>query len=101
MNPEEYDQLLELAATLSSNHLRMKNDLIQIRKDSGLTQREVAERMGVSQPTIAEFERYDSNPTLSTVERYALAVHARIRTQVKPFDVSSSTSVVEEQRVLT
>lgn len=53
-------------------------DLIRMRKKHHLTQAEVAERMGVSQPTVAAFERYDSNPTLSTIRRYALAVEARL-----------------------
>ncbi len=48
-----------------------------LRKKHHLTQADVAERMGVSQPTVAEFERYDANPTLSAIRRYALAVGAR------------------------
>jgi transcriptional regulator with XRE-family HTH domain len=38
--------------------------------------------MGVSQPTVAGFERYDANPTLSTLRRYALAIGARLETRV-------------------
>lgn len=38
--------------------------------------------MGVSQPTVAGFERYDANPRLSTVRRYTLAVGARLCTTV-------------------
>src|SRR5450830_729752 len=48
--------------------------LIQARHEQGLTQQEVADRMGVTQPTVAGFERYDNDPRLSTVRRYAHAV---------------------------
>ncbi|UIP57673.1 hypothetical protein DSM26151_05380 [Agromyces marinus] len=54
-----------------------------MRKRHRLTQETIAERMGVSQPTVAAFERYDANPTLATVRRYALAVGASIDHVVK------------------
>ncbi|GAA1490492.1 hypothetical protein GCM10009626_32380 [Brachybacterium sacelli] len=38
--------------------------------------------MGVSQPTVAAFEHYDSNPTLATIQRYAMAVDAVLHTRV-------------------
>jgi transcriptional regulator with XRE-family HTH domain len=46
--------------------------------------------MGVTQPSVAAFEREDSNPTLSTIRRYALAVGARISYQVLDAFESSS-----------
>lgn len=59
--------------------------LISLRTSSGISQESVAERMGVTQPAVAAFEREDSNPTLSSIRRYALAVGARIT-----YDVSSA-----------
>lgn len=50
--------------------------LVQQRKSHHYSQQTVADRMGVSQPTVAAFERYDANPTLSSVIRYAMAVDA-------------------------
>lgn len=50
--------------------------LVDLRKHHGLSQQKVADRMGVSQPTVAAFERYDANPTLSSIARYAMAVEA-------------------------
>ena len=38
--------------------------------------------MGVSQPTVAAFERYDANPTVSSIIRYAMAVDALIDIKV-------------------
>lgn len=66
------------------------DDLIAIRVKSGISQETVAARMGVTQPSVAAFEREDSNPTLSTIRRYALAVGARISYQVlDAFDSSN------------
>lgn len=39
------------------------------REQAGLTQVELAERLGVSQPTVARLESPRSNPTLSTLRR--------------------------------
>ena len=52
--------------------------LLHARALQGLTQTDVAEIMGVSQPTVASFERYENDPKLSTVRRYAHAVGVTI-----------------------
>ena len=70
------------ADSLVANHEALLKSLVQLRQKHGLTQADVAERMNVSQPTVAAFERYDANPTLSTIRRYAMAVGARIRDEV-------------------
>lgn len=57
-------------------------DLIERRKERELTQEEVADRMGVTQSAVSQFERYDANPKLSTVLRYANAVGALIDHEV-------------------
>lgn len=57
--------------------------LVQIRRDQGFTQRDVAERMGCSQPNVSAFERVGGDPHLSTVRRYATAIGARVRWQVE------------------
>lgn len=62
--------------------LDFKFDLVQQRKHVGLKQSEVAERMGVTQSTVAEFEKQEGNPTLRTIERYASAVDAKISLSV-------------------
>lgn len=77
------DQLEGLADSLVESHEKLMDDLIAMRKRHRLTQEVVAERMGVSQPSVAAFERYDANPTLSSVRRYALAVGASIAHVVK------------------
>lgn len=76
------DLLASNAMDLVEGQDRLLKDLIGLRKVHRLSQAEVADRMSVSQPTVAAFERYDANPTLSTIRRYALAVHAAIDYQV-------------------
>ncbi len=44
------------------------------RAERGLSQREVATRMGTSQAVVARLERGEGDPTLSTLERFALAL---------------------------
>lgn len=52
-------------------------ELLAARKDAGLTQADVAKRMGVSQPVLARIESSLGNrkhtPSLSTLRRYAQA----------------------------
>jgi transcriptional regulator with XRE-family HTH domain len=39
------------------------------RRNAKLTQAELANRLGTTQPVVARLERLDANPTLSTLER--------------------------------
>ncbi|MEO7016211.1 MAG: helix-turn-helix transcriptional regulator [Leifsonia sp.] len=78
MNVAETARIDALAEDLVAEHRKLMKALVEQRKSHQLTQEQVAERMGVSQPTVAAFERYDTNPTLATIRRYALAVGAGI-----------------------
>jgi transcriptional regulator with XRE-family HTH domain len=44
------------------------------RQELGLTQRELAEKLGVSKPYISQVEAGDNIPTLGVVERFAKAL---------------------------
>ena len=79
---EDVARIVRRADALVQGHRKLLADLISYRDEHGLTQAAVAERMGVSQPAVAAFERYDANPTLSTIRRYALAVGVRISERV-------------------
>lgn len=60
--------------------------LLQARKEAGLTQAEVAARMGVSQPVLARIESSLGNrkhsPSLSTLRRYAEACGKKLIIQM-------------------
>lgn len=47
--------------------------LRQAREGAGLTQRELAARLGVTQQAIAQAERWDANPCLDLLRRWAAA----------------------------
>ena len=77
------DKILEERADLLVDARdRLLEGLVRLRKEHKLSQQTVAERMGVSQPTVAAFERYDANPTVSSIIRYAMAVNALLDIKV-------------------
>jgi transcriptional regulator with XRE-family HTH domain len=53
-------------------------DLVAQRRAAGLSQAEVAARMGTSQPAVARVEAGSGDVRLSTLERYAAAVGRRL-----------------------
>ncbi|CCH73527.1 Antitoxin HigA [Nostocoides australiense Ben110] len=58
--------------------------LVRMRRHLGMTQKDVAARMGVKQPTISGFENEGSDPRLSTILRYARAVDSALVWDVRP-----------------
>lgn len=60
----------------------LKARLVQMRRDAGLTQKQLAERIGISQQAIQKLERYDSDPRMSTLRQYANAVEAIVEHRV-------------------
>jgi transcriptional regulator with XRE-family HTH domain len=62
----------------------LASQLIEARARAGLTQAEVAERMGTSQSTVARLESGAAKPSLSTLRRFAQATGARVRIALEP-----------------
>ncbi len=58
--------------------------LIGARGRAGLSQGEVARRMGSSQPSVARLESGRANPSVDTLRRYAAATSARLRLVFEP-----------------
>jgi transcriptional regulator with XRE-family HTH domain len=82
MQEETLEAIEARAAALVEDHRQLLEALVTIRQIRELNQSELGERMGVSQSAVSQFERYDANPRLSTLRRYALAVGARLETRV-------------------
>jgi transcriptional regulator with XRE-family HTH domain len=80
--PEDTETLRARARSLARTHEHFKASLVEMRRRHGLTQPQVAELLGISQAAISKFESYDSNPTLASVRRYALAIGATLRLEV-------------------
>jgi predicted transcriptional regulator len=60
--------------------------LVAGRRAAGLSQTELAARMGTSQSAVARLERGDADTRLSTVERYAAALNSSVDWQLRPLE---------------
>lgn len=63
---------------------RLVAELVAQRRALGLSQTEVAARMGTSQSAVARLEAQASDLRLSTLERYAAALGRQIEWRVAP-----------------
>lgn len=63
------------------DELRLAAGLTALREQAGLSQRELAKRVGVSQPRIAAIER-SRNVTIDILEQYVEALGARLEISV-------------------
>jgi predicted transcriptional regulator len=59
-------------------------ELAGARRASGVSQTEIAARMGTSQSAVARLESGELDARMSTLERYAAAVGAVVDWQVRP-----------------
>ncbi|MFF0457490.1 helix-turn-helix domain-containing protein [Nocardia africana] len=76
----EYDAAYERAGLA----LRLAELFYDARAAAGLTQTELARRMGTTQPTIARIEGGGRMPTLDMLERLATAVGRRLDISLRP-----------------
>jgi len=69
---------------LAARRRELVNELVRARQEHGLSQTEVAARMGTSQSAVARLERGDLDVRLSTLERYAAAVGRTVDWRIQP-----------------
>jgi transcriptional regulator with XRE-family HTH domain len=67
----------------------------EARRSAGLTQTQLAERLGTTQPVIARLERAAANPTFETLTRALHAAGHRLELHA----VSTGTSTVDEDLI--
>ena len=53
--------------------------MIDARKESGLTQKQLSERTGIAQADISKLERGNANPSLRTLQRLAAGMGMNVR----------------------
>ncbi|MGS0561366.1 helix-turn-helix domain-containing protein [Microbacterium aurugineum] len=70
------------AKVLAREDRDMRAELVRLRRRANLTQKMVAEQLGVTAQAVAKIERYDADPKLSTLRRYANAVGAIVEHRV-------------------
>lgn len=72
---------------MAESRRRLLGELVTQRRALGLSQTEVAARMGTSQSAVARLEALAGDVRLSTLERYAEAVGQILRWSVEPAEV--------------
>ena len=59
--------------------LTIAQAMLDARKESGLTQKQLSERTGIAQADISKLERGNANPSLRTLQRLAAGMGMNIR----------------------
>jgi len=54
------------------------------REEAGITQAQLALKLGVTQQAVAQAERWDSNPSIAFIKRWADACNHRLELQLSP-----------------
>jgi len=65
----------------------------QLRTEKGITGAELARRCDMDKPNMARIERGETNPTLVTLMRIALALNISLEVLFKGFDLEAITTL--------
>lgn len=76
------DPQVKAALEDAETYARLVETLVGHRNRCQIPQSVVAERMGTTQSRVSSFERLGGDPRLSTIQRYARAVDAKIKVVV-------------------
>ena len=91
----DFDELVddpEIRAAMgdAEERLAITEALRASRTQSGLSQKYVAAEMRTTQSAVSDFERGETDPQLSTIQRYARATGAKVRILIdRPGNVTS------------
>ncbi|MBO5640070.1 MAG: helix-turn-helix transcriptional regulator [Oscillospiraceae bacterium] len=58
--------------------------MIEARRTSGLTQKQLSERTGIAQADISKLESGNANPSLKTLQRLAAGMGMRVKVEFLP-----------------
>jgi transcriptional regulator with XRE-family HTH domain len=86
---KEYDRLGPLYSVISQ--------VLRLRHERGLSQKDLAERMGKQQPAIARFEAGRVEPSLSFLQQLAEALDMQLTVQLEPKQSPRQTARVAEE----
>ncbi|NEZ85885.1 XRE family transcriptional regulator [Clostridium botulinum] len=70
---------LEIYMKQADAQYKLIKSLVEFRKSAGITQKEVAERSGLTQQMVSRMEKIDNSPTLDTFLRYVLALGLELK----------------------
>lgn len=63
--------------------------MMEARKNSGLTQKQLSEKTGIDQSDISRIESGDGNPTLATLKRLAAGMDMTLKLEFLPAESQS------------
>ncbi|GAB3435796.1 helix-turn-helix domain-containing protein [Actinophytocola sediminis] len=86
-----------LARGLTEADHRWVRQLVELRKRHGLSQTDLGRLMGRTQSVVSDIESMSSDPRLSTLRRYAMAVGAQVTHQVT--DAAAGAAIEVPRRV--
>ena len=67
------------AFSAAEQERQIVSQIIRARKETGLTQKDFASRLGLKQQAISTFERVEESPTLKKLVQFATALDMEIR----------------------
>lgn len=73
------DAAFQVAYAALDEEFALASQVIEARARAGLTQAQLAERMGTSQSAVARLESGKSRPSVATLEKLAAATGSRLR----------------------
>lgn len=101
IGPVNRRQRQNLAKQLAMANYVMLSELINKRIESGLTQKDVADLLQVSQQYISKFESLESDPRLSTISKYAMAINVLIEHKIREFPVRDDVRLRARESVFS
>jgi transcriptional regulator with XRE-family HTH domain len=82
------DRAVEARYDAQATDFALLNELLGARKRAGLTQAEVAQKMGTKTPAVARLEAGGGSkrhsPSIATLRKYAAAVGCRLEIRLRP-----------------
>jgi transcriptional regulator with XRE-family HTH domain len=75
--------------------------LREARRSAGLTQADLARRLGISQAAVAKLERPGANPTVDTLDRALWATGHRLALDAQPRSAGVDESLIRRQLELS
>ena len=83
MSERRHDPVFPGFKEVAARRRAMADTFVEHRSRLGLSQTEVAARMGTSQSAVARLESGDADVRLSTLERYAAALGQRLEVRLQ------------------
>ncbi|MDR3177007.1 MAG: helix-turn-helix domain-containing protein [Desulfovibrio sp.] len=68
-------------------------EIIRTRVAAGMSQKELAEKIGTTQSVVARLESGEHTPSVSTLKRVAEATHSKLRIELVPSDGGSHAAL--------